>query len=144
MNTYAQHCVRYYECQDGQREPKIKRKMENTTIKGVMWWLSTALKVKVKSRLTLCDPMDCSPPGSSVHGIIQARVLEWVAIAFSRGSSQPRDWTRVSCIADRRFTIWATRKQTIGYRGGKKLQCWSPVKVKENSTEMMTLALRDK
>ena len=43
--------------------------------------------------LTLCDPMDCSPPGSSVHGILQARVLEWVAISFSRGSSRPRDWT---------------------------------------------------
>ena len=42
---------------------------------------------------TLCDPMDCSPPGSSVHGILQARILEWVAISFSRGSSQPRDKT---------------------------------------------------
>ena len=45
---------------------------------------------------TLCDPMDCSPPGSSVHGISQARTLEWVAVSFSRGSSQPRDDTRVS------------------------------------------------
>ena len=50
---------------------------------------------------TLCDPMDCSIPGSSVHGIFQARVLEWVAISFSRGSSRPRDRTRVSCIAGR-------------------------------------------
>ena len=48
---------------------------------------------------TLCDPMDCSLRGSSVHGIFQARVLEWVSISFSRGSSQPRDRTRVSCIA---------------------------------------------
>ena len=54
---------------------------------------------------TLCDPMDCSLPGSSVHGIFQARILEWVAISFSRGSSQPRDQTRVSLIAGRRFTI---------------------------------------
>ena len=46
--------------------------------------------------LTLCEPMDCSPPGSSVRGILQARILEWVAIPFSRGSSQPRDWTQVS------------------------------------------------
>ena len=46
---------------------------------------------------TLCDPMDCSPPGSSVHGILQARILEWVAIPFSRVSPRPRDWTRVSC-----------------------------------------------
>ena len=59
---------------------------------------------------SLCDPMDCSLPGSSVHGIFQARVLEWVAISFSRGSSQPRDWTWVSHIAVRRFTIWATRE----------------------------------
>ena len=53
---------------------------------------------------TLCDPMDCSPPGSSVHEIFQARILEWVAISFSRGSSQPRDQTRVSCTASRFFT----------------------------------------
>ena len=52
--------------------------------------------------------MDCSLPGSSVHGIFQARVLEWTAISFSRGSSQPRAQTRVSCIVDRRFTVWAT------------------------------------
>ena len=54
--------------------------------------------------------MDCSLPGSSVHGIFQARVLEWGAIAFSRGSSWPRDWTQVSRIAGGRFTIWATRE----------------------------------
>ena len=57
---------------------------------------------------TLCDPMDCSLPVSSVHGIFQAVVLEWVAISFSRGSSQPRDGTRVSRVVDRRFTVWAT------------------------------------
>ena len=59
---------------------------------------------------TLCDPKDCSPPGSSIHGILQARILEWVPISFSRGSSRPRDWTRVSHTADRLFTIWATGK----------------------------------
>ena len=57
---------------------------------------------------TLCDPMDCSPPGSSVHGILQATILEWVAIPFSRGSSQSRDWTQISCVAGSLFTIWAT------------------------------------
>ena len=55
--------------------------------------------------LTLCDPMDYSLPVSSVHGIFQARVLEWVAISFSRRSSQPRDQTRVSHIAGRCFTV---------------------------------------
>ena len=54
--------------------------------------------------------MDCSLPGSSVHGIFQARVLEWVAISFSRRSSWPRDWTQVSRIVGRRFTVWATRE----------------------------------
>ena len=73
----------------------------------------TNLEVKwsevAQSCPTLCNPMD-SLPGSSVHGILQARILEWVAISFSRGSSWPRDRTQVSCIAGRRFTIWATRE----------------------------------
>ena len=58
--------------------------------------------------LTLCNPMDCSLPGSSVYGIFQARVLEWVAMSFSRGSSRPKDRTWVSHIVGRRFTVWAT------------------------------------
>ena len=82
---------------------------------------------------TLCDPVDCSPPGSSVHGILQARILEWVAISFSilewvaisfsRGSSRPRDWTRVSCIAGRRFTLWATRELKAKY-SSLTYKCW--------------------
>ena len=63
-----------------------------------------------QSCLTLCNPMDCSLPGSSVHGIFQARILEWIAISFSRGSSRPRDRTQVSHIVGRHFTIWATRE----------------------------------
>ena len=59
---------------------------------------------------TLWDSMDCSLPGSSVHGILQARTLEWVAIPVSRGSSQPRDQTWVSYTEDRFFTVWATRR----------------------------------
>ena len=59
---------------------------------------------------TLCNPMGCSPPGSSVHGILQASILKWEAILFSRGSSQPKDQSQVSCIAGRFFTIWATRE----------------------------------
>ena len=54
--------------------------------------------------------MDCSPPGSSIHGILQARIMEWVAIPFSRGSFQVRDWSRLSCPAGRFFTIWAIRE----------------------------------
>ena len=62
---------------------------------------------------TLCDPMDCSPPDSSVHGILQARIMEWVAMPSSRGSFQPRDWTHISCIASRFFTVWATREDKL-------------------------------
>ena len=59
---------------------------------------------------TLCNHMDCSLPDSPIHGTFQARILEWVAISFSRGSSRPRDWTRVSCIVGRCSTIWTTRE----------------------------------
>ena len=59
---------------------------------------------------TIWDTREFWLPGSSVHGILQARILEWVAIPFSRGSSQPRDWTQVSCIAGGFFIIWATRE----------------------------------
>ena len=77
-------------------------------------WIQKESEI-AQSCLTVCDPVDCSPPGSSVHGILQARILEWVAISFSRGSSQPRDRTRVSRIAGRRFILWATREAE--YRG---------------------------
>ena len=62
-----------------------------------------------QSCLTLCNLMDCSPPGSSVHGIYQARILEWAAMPFSRGSSQPRDWnciTYISCIGRHVLYHW--------------------------------------
>ena len=65
------------------------------------YWLALV----AKSFLT-----DCGLPGSSVHGIFQARILEWVAIPFFGGSSRPRNWTQVSCIAGRLFTVWATRE----------------------------------
>ena len=66
--------------------------------------------LKSLSCVRLCDPMDCSPPGSSIHGILQGRILEWVAISFPRGCSQPRDRTQFSCIAGRCFNLWATRE----------------------------------
>ena len=67
-------------------------------------------RLVIQSCLSVCDPMGCSLPGSSVHGILQARILVWVAIPFSRESSQPRVQTQVSCIAGRFFTIWAIRE----------------------------------
>ena len=62
---------------------------------------------------TLGDPMDCSLPGSSIHGVFQTRVLEWGAISFSRGSSLPGDQTQVSHIVGRCFTLWATREVRV-------------------------------
>ena len=64
----------------------------------------------LQSCLTLCNPLDYNLPGSSVHGILQARILEWGAILFSRRSSQPGHWTWVSCTVGRFFTFRATRK----------------------------------
>ena len=88
-------------------------KVENSGEWAINWTNELYICVCVlftKSYLTLCDPMNCSPPGSSVHGISKARILEWVAIRFSRGSFWPRYWTQVSCIAGRFFTNWATRE----------------------------------
>ena len=69
---------------------------------------------------TLCDPVDCSLPGSSVHGILQARVLDWVAISFSR------DWIQVSHIAGRCFIVWATREA--------QMKSWKVTKKKSDRT----------
>ena len=76
----------------------------------MIWWNMVCVCVLVAQSCPIpCNPMDCTPPGSSVHGILQARVLEWVAIPFCRGSSRPRNWTWVSCIAGGFSTSWATR-----------------------------------
>ena len=86
---------------------------------------------------TLCDLVDYSPPGSSVHGILQARILEWVVISLSRGSSQPRDRTQVSRIAGRGFNLWTTREaHHIGI-----LQCkWHKVKLKLRVSQRANLS----
>ena len=76
-------------------------------------WANSLACLVAQSCPTPCNPMDCSPPGSSVHGILQAGILEWVTTPSSRGSSQLRDRTQVSCIAGRFFTIWATREAHI-------------------------------
>jgi len=72
---------------------------------------SSREKVKVADLCwVLCNPMDCILPGSSVHGILQARILEWVAISFSKRSSRSKKWTWVSCTAGKFITVWATRE----------------------------------
>ena len=60
-----------------------------------------------------CDSMDCSPPGASVHGISQVRILWWVAISFSKGSSWPGDWIHVSCISKQILYLWATEEALL-------------------------------
>ena len=78
-----------------------------TLNRQIVWYMNyISVKVLVtQSCLTVYNPMDCSPPGSSVHGIFQARILEWIAISYSRGSPQLKDRTQLSCIAGRFFTI---------------------------------------
>ena len=87
----------------------LKILLRTERFERVVLYVSCCLVVKLCP--TLCDPMDCSLPGTSVHGISQERILEWVAIFFSKGSSQPRDWTHVSYvfyIGGRILNHWAT------------------------------------
>ena len=96
----------------------IWKKMHNSSLTSVTDWnnkvwdifCSWSKVLLAQSCLTLCTPIDQSLPDSSVQGILQVSILEWVAIPFSKGASKPRDQIQVSCIADRFFTIWATRK----------------------------------
>ena len=78
-------------------------------------YLSMMLCLVTKSCPTLCDPRDCSLPGHSVHGILQARILEWAAMPSSRGSSQSMDRTQVSCITGKLFTGWTSRETLFVY-----------------------------
>ena len=85
---------------------------------------SKSERVSHSVMFNLCDPMDCCPPGSSVHRILQARILEWAALPFSSKSSQLGDQTWVSCITERLFTIWATTEvpnQTKIWQKRKKI-----------------------
>ena len=110
----------------------LLKKQNKTTDSYLPTWLKCLLLEPphthniAQSYLTLCDPVGCNPPGSSVHGILQARILEWVAISFSISfssglpfpslpfpSSRPRDQTQVSRIAGRRFNLWATREAPL-------------------------------
>ena len=95
-------------------------KLRSSTKNQVSWrrkileyvWFLKQYSCSVVSNF--CDPMDCGPPGSPVHGILQARIVEKVAIPFSR-SSQPRDQTWISCAAGRFFTVWNTGKVRMVY-----------------------------
>ena len=92
-------------------------KPHQSSTSGRLSKISYNLCAWVLSRVWLCDPMDCSPPGSSVHGILQARILEWVAMPSSRRSSQPRDGTHVSCVSciGRRILYHCTTSEAHSY-----------------------------
>ena len=103
--------------------------------------LSEWVNEVTQSCLTPCNPMDCSLPRSSIHGILQARVLEWVAISFSRGSSWPRDQTRVSHIVGRCFTIWATREVLTNSKTALRITiCYSSLLRKIRPREVKPVA----
>ena len=97
---------------------KLDHTFCNSNKKWALWTDLPCPKNQGCTRVLSCSVMSDSlgphelyrSSGSSAHGIIQARILEWVAIPFSRGSSRPRDWTQVSCIAGRFYTVWATRE----------------------------------
>ena len=107
VRTLAWVAIAFFRGSSWPRAPALQADSSQSEIPGKPYPLHVKLS---QSCPTLCDPMDCSLPCSSIRGILQARILEWVAISFSRGSSQLRDQTQVSCIAGRRFTIWATRE----------------------------------
>ena len=103
---------------NSEQYPATERWQGNDTPQMTLWGMGCHYTERVKVLVTqlvptLCDPMDCHPPGFSAHGIYQARRLEWVVIPFSRGSFQPRDESQVSCIAGRFFTIWTTREANL-------------------------------
>ena len=102
LNPGLLHCRRVLYHLSHQWSPNISEEIS-------IWVICKLCVVVAQSCPTLCDPMDCSPPGSAVHGILQARILEWVAISFSRGSSQTRDQAQIACIVGRLFTVWVPR-----------------------------------
>ena len=89
----------------------------NATVNRLVIVMLYMCMLVTQSCPTLCNAVDCSPPGPLVREILQARILEWVAISFSRGSSQPKDRTQVSCTAGRFFTVWATKEAPMLYIG---------------------------
>ena len=103
--TYTRPYLKWITCED------LLYHTGNSAQSCVPDWIGGGLRKNesgsevAQSFPTLCDPTDCSPPGFSIHGILQARILEWVAIPFSRGSSRPRDRTQVSPTAGGLLTV---------------------------------------
>ena len=114
-----------------------------TSSKNCCKWSGSFFFFFLKKESLSCVPLFATPwslPGSSVHGISQVRILKWVAISFSRGSSRPRDGTRVSCIAGRFFTIWATREDLFN-RGECLLNTYSVPNLKLTIWHILLLTI---
>ena len=105
-DTVKKKNKKYTDCKGRNKTISILKLHSLVYIKFWKWKWSEV----VQSCPTFCDPVDYRLPGISVHGILQARILEWVTISFSRGSSRPRDRTRVSWVGGRCFNLWATRE----------------------------------
>ena len=121
--------------------PKSSPQVQSRLQEAMIPLLISAVTWKLKSSLSqpcpkLCDPMDCSPPGSSVHGLSQARMLEWVVLPFSMGSSQPRDQTRVSCIS--RWILYHLSRQ------GSPVMCnWGKFWTRHKETQSPTATFEE-
>ena len=119
----------------------LKKKMLNLNFYGE----EKRISVCAQSFLTLRHPMNCDPPGSSIHGISQARLLEWVAISCSKGSSWPRDWTHISCIGRWILYHWALafmeeRKRCLLVAKSNAREQWLPPAAKRGTVSAkMTL-----
>ena len=105
----------------------LKEEIWNTSFQNRKEFVSGFACLVTQPCLTLCDPMDCSPPSSSVHGIFQARILECIAISSSRGSSQPRDWGHISCIysIEGRFLTAEPLKKPISNSVEQNMISWT-------------------
>ena len=100
-------CLRTVVLEKTLESPLDSKKIKSINPKGNQLWIFTG---RTDAQAEIQYPMDCSPPGSSVHIILQARILEGIVIPFSRGSPQPKALTQISYIASRFFTVWATRE----------------------------------
>ena len=128
-HTWKQNCINITE----PTQPSANANKQCSTILAscrllTLFFPLSFLEWKVKVLVaqlcpTLCNPRDCSSPGSFVYRILQARILEWVAISFSRKSSQPRDGTQISCITGRFFTFWTNRGRSR-WPGGLVSERW--------------------
>ena len=135
LNPMLNHCLYWLPSEDGAimiviiyqkvieagnlgllRQAEFQSQPLNTSMTPERWVNIFSVVKFAQLCPTVCDAMDCSLPGASVHGILQARILEWVAVLFTRGSSQTRDQTLVSCIEGRFFILWATSKAWTSLR----------------------------